>query len=670
MRLKIAALIALALTATGASAPKKPEIAYVIKEGLNLNAFVREGSVAAHLLLRSGNDPRIIVAFPAGNSGVGLWFEHTAKPATWRIEQAASPIRVNGLNGVVMIASLNAPSLVMKEAVLSNVRFLRDYQAVGRYPAEVRTAPQISGSTIRYKRDRLDGAPGYELVLRILGGRVEGGKIIAGDDGRIRMEITALTGDQPLTPLPIGEVLKPNAAADPAARNALAFMSYREKFLAGSWRFNTYFGRDTLMSVRLLMPVLRPAAIEAGLNSVLARLSPSGEVAHEEGLSEFAIVQNRNAGHDGDAAELDYKMVDDDYMLAPVMAEYLKNATPSRAKAYLAQPLKSAENQGASEAVGVSLVRNLRLVLKEATPFASTPSARTLIPIKHGFMAGQWRDSDEGLGRGRYAYDVNVAFVPAALDAADQLLRAGLLDPYLSVDDRASLAKAGAMAKIWRDRAAPLFHIEFTPDEARQRIAAYAAAVGVPSEPAIAALGNGPAIYHAISLDADGKPVSIVHSDEGFVLLFGRPTPADLDTYVGALMRPFPAGLMTDIGLLTANPAFVDKEARSRFSPSAYHGAVVWSWQQALFAAGLERQLSRRDLPSGVRARLVAAQSSLWRAIRASRALQSSELWSWKYEGGRYQIVPFGASRDDVDESNAVQLWSTVYLAVQPPKGR
>ena len=154
------------------------------------------------------------------------------------------------------------------------------------------------------------------------------------------------------------------------------------------------------------------------------------------------------------------------------------------------------------------------------------------------------------------------------------------------------------------------------------------------------------------------------------MLLFGRPTPADLDTYVGALMRPFPAGLMTDLGLLTANPAFVDKEARSRFSPSAYHGAVVWSWQQALFAAGLERQLSRRDLPSGVRARLVAAQSSLWRAIRASRALQSSELWSWKYEGGRYQIVPFGASRDDVDESNAVQLWSTVYLAVQPPKGR
>lgn len=668
MRLTCLAVFGLAMT--GAPASAKPDVSYQVQEGENLNALMREGAAAAHLLLRSGNDPRILVAFPAGNSGVGLWFERTAKPVSWRIERAPSAVRTNGLNGIVTIASLDAPSLAIKQAVLSNVRYLRDYQAVGRFPDEVRTTPQINGSTISYKRDRLDGAPGYALVLRVLDGRVEDGKIIAGPGGRIRMEITALTGDQPLTPLPISEVLNARAAPDPAARNALAFMSYREKFLAGSWRFNTYFGRDTLMSVRLLMPALKPAAIEAGLNSVLARLSPTGEVAHEEGISEFAFLQNKAAGRAGDAAELDYKMVDDDYMLAPVIAEYLKGAKTAQAKAYLAQQLKSEATPGTTVSVGASLVRNLRFVLKEAAPFAAAPSAKTLVAIKDGFMAGQWRDSDEGLGRGRFAYDVNAALVPAALDAADQLLRAGLLDPYLTAEDRMAFAKAGMMAKVWHDSAASLFHIQFTPDEARQRIATYAASVGVPSEPAINALGNSPAVYHAIALDAAGKPVPIVHSDEGFVLLFGQPTPADLDTYVGALMRPFPAGLMTDIGLLTANPVFVDTEAQSRFKSSAYHGAVVWSWQQALFAAGLERQLARRDLPKEVRARLVAAQSSLWQAIRASRALQSSELWSWKYESGRYQIVPFGAGRNDVDESNAAQLWSTVYLAVQPPRKR
>ncbi len=670
MKLIVMGVVGLALATTSASAQIKPEISYQVDEGQNLNAFMREGPAAAHLLLRSGNDPRILVAFPAGNSGVGLWFERTAKPVTWRMESAPSPIRAGRMNGIVTKVSLDARSLTIKEAVLSNVRYLRDYQAVGRFPDEVRTKAQIAGSTITYRRNRLDGAPGYELALRILNGRIEDGKIVAGADGRILMEITALTGDEPLTPLPIGEILNRKAAADPAVRNALAFMSYREKFLAGSWRFNTYFGRDTLMSVRLLMPALKPVAIEAGLNSVLSRLSPEGEVSHEEGISEFAIVQNRKAGRPGDVAEEDYKMVDDDYMLAPVVAEYLLGPGKGRAKAYLAQQLNSEAPPGTTETVGASLVRNLRFVLKETAPFAAAPSTKTLLPIKDGFMAGQWRDSDEGLGRGRYAYDINAALAPAALDAADHLLRTALLDPYLTADDRAAFSKAGAMAKVWHDRAAPLFHVQFTPEEARQRITDYAASVGVPAQPAIDALGNKAAVYHAIALDGAGKPVPIVHSDEGFVLLFGKPTPVDLDAYVGALMRPFPAGLMTDIGLLTANPAFVEKETQARFMPSAYHGASVWSWQQAMFAAGLERQLARRDLPSDVRARLVAAQSKLWRVIRATRALQSSELWSWKYEGGRYQIVPFGAGRNDVDESNAAQLWSTVYLAVQPPKSR
>ena len=275
--LRLTAISVIALTTIGASPLPRPELAYQVDEGQNLNAFVRDGSVAAHMLLRSGTDPRILVAFPAGNSGVGLWFDPIAKPARWTLEHAPAPLRRGTLNGVVAVASIDAPALRVKEAVLSNIRYLRDYQAVGRYPAEVRVAAQVDGATIRYRRDRLDGAPGYEIALRVLGGRIEGDRIVADGAGRIRLEITALTGDTPLTPLPIGDLLNARAAADPAARNALAFLSYREKFMAGSWRFNTYFGRDTLMSIRLLMPALKPAAVEAGLNSVLARLSPTGE---------------------------------------------------------------------------------------------------------------------------------------------------------------------------------------------------------------------------------------------------------------------------------------------------------------------------------------------------------------------------------------------------------
>ncbi len=88
----------------------------------------------------------------------------------------------------------------------------------------------------------------------------------------LRLRITALTGEKPLTPLS-SHLLSSSANDDPRSREVLTFLSYEEKFLAGSWRFNTYFGRDTLMSLRLLLPVLEPEALEGGLMAVLQRLA-------------------------------------------------------------------------------------------------------------------------------------------------------------------------------------------------------------------------------------------------------------------------------------------------------------------------------------------------------------------------------------------------------------
>ncbi|RZM28066.1 MAG: hypothetical protein EOP67_39995, partial [Sphingomonas sp.] len=194
------------------------------------------------------------------------------------------------------------------------------------------------------------------------------------------------------------------------------------------------------------------------------------------------------------------------------------------------------------------------------------------------------------------------------------------------------------------------FQVSIPAATATAQVRRYATTLGVPVAAPVAALGEQPLVFHALSLRADGTPVPIVNSDEGFALLFGQPSAADLDTFVGGIMRPFPAGLMTDVGLVVANAAFADAATQARFTPGAYHGAVVWSWQQALLAAGLERQLARTDLPA------------------ATRAVQSSELWSWAFRDGRYDVVAFGAGKADVDESNAAQLWSTVYLAVQPPR--
>ncbi|MEH3034887.1 MAG: hypothetical protein PGN23_00130 [Sphingomonas adhaesiva] len=477
MMLGVALVAATGVAIAQRGAPARaPELAYQVTEGQNINAFVRDGAVAAHLLLRNGNDPRILVAFPAGNSGAGQWFARLDRPATWRLEQAPravtmrEPEGARTLHGIVTEASIDTPRLTLAKTVLSSIRFLRDYQSVGRIPAEVEATATAAGNAITAYRRRLDGAPGYFLRMEVLDGSVAGTTIRAGRDGRIRLRITAATGETPLTGLATRDLLNMRAANDPVAREALHFLSYREKFLAGSWRFQTYFGRDTLMSVRLLMPVLQPGAVEAGLGSVLARLDARGDVAHEEGIGEFAVVDRRQHGGSGDAAVLDYAMVDDDYMLAPVAAAYLlDHADRAAARRFLARPMRSEGVPGTVEPAGRALVRNLRYVLSTARPFAQGPAVERLIALKPGRLTGQWRDSEEGLGRGRYAYDVNAVFVPAALDAAARMLRAGLLDAYLTPQDRAALTQAAATAAVWRERAPALFRVDIPAAQASAR---------------------------------------------------------------------------------------------------------------------------------------------------------------------------------------------------------
>jgi hypothetical protein len=221
---------------------------------------------------------------------------------------------------------------------------------------------------------------------------------------------------------------------------------------------------------------------------------------------------------------------------------------------------------------------------------------------------------------------------------------------------------------VWRSRAAPLFEVSIDHARAVDAIDGYARALSVQAQPALAALPASDLRFHAIALDAAGAPVRVMNSDEGFALLFEDLDPAQVDRAVTTLIRPFPAGLMTEAGMLVANPVHAPPPVQAKFSRNAYHGTVVWSWQQALFAAGLARQLRRTDLPGPVRSHLLAAQSVLWSAIRATRSMQNSELWSWSFAGGHYRVAAFGAAAADADESNAAQLWSTVYLAVRPPQ--
>src|ERR1700761_1719715 len=82
----------------------------------------------------------------------------------------------------------------------------------------------------------------------------------------------------------------------------------------------------------------------------------------------------------------------------------------------------------------------------------------------------------------------------------------------------------------------------------------------------------------------------------------------------------------------------------ANWTTSAYHGTVVWSWQLAMMAAGLERQLQRCSSDSvpnfckdaALYNKIKGAYNHLWDLIEANSQYLSSEVWSWVYEKGEF----------------------------------
>ncbi|WDD91140.1 hypothetical protein Bsp3421_001035 [Burkholderia sp. FERM BP-3421] len=646
-----------------------------IDEGGQINAFYRQDQVAAHLLARSSAKPRLLAIFPAGNSGTGLWFDDTPQAVNWTLDAPVASVHVKDAKGrdqygIGADLTVDTDQLTVRAAVLSSVRFLRDYNGGASIPDAIGATPTITGSTVSWARDRVDGAPGYALRVSLR----EGGGVTAGPDGKprlraaagaraLRVHVEAVTGETPLTPIDKSALFTSAVNPDDRSQNVLAFLSYEDKLLAGSWQYDTYFGRDTLISLRMLMPALQPVAVEAGLSAVLARLSTDGRVAHEEGIGEFALIDNQKQGRANDPTPTyDYKMIDGDYLLAPILSAWLIDDPrgQARARAYLAEVGRDGVSNGSR------LVRNLMRVAGSAQAFAAQPVVANLIQLRRGEIVGNWRDSTDGLGGGVYPYDVNAVLVPAALRATGAFLARGLLDPYLDAGQRAQLATAAASAAVWEAEAPNRFQVTVPAAQAAARVARYAAQVGVPA----AAAPGGPLSFYAVSLDAQGQPVGVMNSDGGFALVFGAP-PADmLERIATDMMRPFPAGLATDIGMLVANPVYADESLWPKFSSSAYHGTVVWSWQQALWAAGLDRQLARQDLPASTRTLLEQTRTRLWQMVENAKEMRASEMWTWSYVDGRYRSDAFGTRSTDVTESNAAQLWSTTYLAIHAPQQR
>ena len=190
-----------------------------------------------------------------------------------------------------------------------------------------------------------------------------------------------------------------------------------------------------------------------------------------------------------DAPIYDYNMIDDDFMLAPVAAAYLFEHQGGRGRA---KELSSARRTANGERVGAALARNFSWVAQSARAFAQAPEPANLISLKPGLNFGEWRDSQDGLAGGRYPYDVNAVFVPAAM-ACDREVRAERdAGPYLTLEQRTALShRRPTIAAVWSREAPELFRVQLADADARRQVSAYAAELGVSAAPALAALPGG-----------------------------------------------------------------------------------------------------------------------------------------------------------------------------------
>lgn len=473
------------------------------------------------------------------------------------------------------------------------------------------------------------------------------------------------TFDYPqLTQLNASEVLNPASqdliSQNPDQTTSLSFLSYTEKLLAGAWRFLTYFGRDSMISLLLLQPVLSEGeggAIEAVIGAVLERINKTdGSVCHEETIGDYATYLNMLDNITSTAPSYSYIMIDSDYYLSVVMENYFVKTSEGQARKadfFATHATVNPANAGLSYA-DLALI-NAEKIMNTSAAFGS-PGGQTeanLIHLKEGQIVGEWRDSTYGIGGGRIPYDVNTALVPAALRSIAALSAAGFFPSHPDWS-----ATATNYAQAFEDDTLAFFEVTVPAAKAKTLVDSYATTAGL-GFPSNADNITSDITFHGLSLDGydNQSIVKVMNTDDCFRLfLLNTTNQTQLTSFVNQtanhVLQPFPVGLSTPVGLVVANPAYGgDPVYAANWTNSAYQGTVVWSWPLAMMAAGLERQLGRcsssappdfcSDTP--VHSNVVAAYNYLWDLIEANTPNLSTEVWSFSYLDGNFVVEQLGA---------------------------
>ena len=510
---------------------------------------------------------------------------------------------------------------------------------------------------------------------------------------------------------------------------SMELMCSQEKLMAGVPNYATYFGRDMMMSALMLEPVLTSAMLEHVITSVLKKLAPNGEVSHEEGLGGQAIRENvakynkllttyyqqksdikKNVADSifAEAEKLlknlqkvteNYHMVDDDFQLSVLTAVYLnKSDIPAERKRTFLKSLSSEEGKTTRLTL---LMRNLLFVTQMSQAYAANPIAENLVSFRklneHHWHAGSWRDSGVGYANGRFAMDVNVIWVPKALESIESILTVfneisisindlhtfapeienSVLSEY--VRNPQSLQKA---IKTWKN-AIRQFEIQLNEEEVKQLI--HLKLDWFPEKERIywtkiikkSKADQESIRFLALSLDEEGRPIPVANTDvatwlflDNFTdkILKGEIKGEDVIKRLNIFTVPYPVGLFIDgVGPVATNDTYASSEVWAGFKRDIYHSPLtIWGREVNLLFIGLAKQILAayddeeqitdiklisyvRELKSILKKTLAAVNSS---------GLKHNELWSYRIDNDTLLPARYATTTD-------IQLWNLTDLAVQ-----
>lgn len=674
--------------------------------------------------------PRLVVAWPAGNSGICTFFQPqngangslaialvnstvgTPLAPVFR-NASGSDYPVVGVQGVLSFNS----SATLTIPILGSIRTIRDFT---EGPSLLRPVIQdavnvtrFNGTGASFSRLWLDNVTTTTFTM-MPSGNTQTNITINSRNKTISFgagfyTFSASFNYPQLTQLAPDQVL--NTASQSLVEQqsdqttSLSFLSYTEKLLAGAWRFLTYFGRDSMISALLLEPVLSQgngSATEAVIGAVLERINRTdGSVCHEETIGDYATYLNLEENITSTDPGFTYPMIDTDFYLPVLMQQYF-NSSPDRVQPLLSRGAGTVDPENANLTYANLTLINAEKIINITAPFARNQTIGNLLHLKEGEIVGQWRDSTYGLGGGRIPFDVNTALVPAALRAIAQLARSGVYPNNTRVNTTAWRTLADTNARVWEEKTLQFFERNITADEARDRLQNFVDTAsfynGPTNDSSLPEDGNITSYAIALQGYNNLSSVDVLHSDTAFRLFFlnaSSSTPeaeAQETRFINAtadsLVRPFPAGLLTPQSMVVANPALSGSDVLTEnFTNAAYHGTVVWSFQLAMMAKGLERQLARcnstkyvtpntTQVPQWcddetVEPNVRRAYNALWDSIEDNAAQLQSEVWSWTYNNDTdaYTTTPLGAlppppGVSSGTESNVRQLWSLTFLSV------